>query len=310
MSGLEAIASAARFAQFAAAMIILGMPFFLLRTFGGASASLPPSWARGWLWGATALLLAGAGASALAQTALMYGEPAAAFRPADVVSVLLETGTGRGLAARLALTLVLAALLALGRRDIPTWRGCVFVGALIGASFAWTGHGAASEGASGYVHLASDIVHTLAAAVWLGALVPLLLLVIRARRSAAGPADRQLAYESLEGFSGVGSIVVALLILSGAVNSWFLVGPDNIITLPNSLYGKLLLAKLALFSLMLALASANRFWLTPALARRLSGESNSPLQALRTSVLLETVVGLLILAVVSALGMLMPVSAL
>lgn len=308
MSEIEIIAAAARLAQYAAAMILLGTPFFFLRVFRENSAS-PTYWTRGWLWGASTLLLVGGGASALAQTALMYGESAAAFRAADIASVLLETGIGRGLATRLALTLLMAALLALQMSARKTWRAGVIVGALIAASFAWTGHGAATEGTGGFVHLASDIVHMLAAAVWLGALVPLLVLIARARRPGALPAEGQLAYDSLEGFSGVGSVVVALIVLSGAVNGWFLVGPASIGALPDSLYGKLLLAKLGLFSLMLALAFANRFWLTPALGRGLAGGSGNPLRALRTSVLLETVAGLLILALVSALGMLMPPSA-
>lgn len=304
----EAIAVAARFAQFAAAMIALGAPFLYLRTFREAGTRAP-AWTRAWLWGATVVLLAGGIASAMAQTALMFGEAAAAFRAADVASVLLDTQVGRGLAARLALTLVLAVLLASRRSERATWLGGVMIGALIAASFAWTGHGAATEGPGGYVHLVSDIVHTLAAAVWLGALVPLLVLVVRAGRSQASSAERELAHDSLAGFSGVGTVVVALLVITGAVNSWFLVGPSKIGVLPDTLYGQLLLAKLGLFVLMLALASANRFWLTPALGRGLTDAPEAPLGALRRSVLLETLAGLLILAAVSVLGTISPPAA-
>jgi putative copper resistance protein D len=304
----EVVGIAARLAQFAAAMILLGAPFFFLRTFRGAGGPAP-SWTRAWLWGSVALLLAGGLASAMAQTAMMFGESAAAFRAGDVVSVLLDTQVGRGLAVRLALGLAFAVLLASRRSDRATWAGGVGLGALIAASFAWTGHGAATEGPGGTVHLVSDIIHTLAAAVWLGALVPLLVLVLRARRAAASPDERWLAHDGLEGFSGVGTIVVALLVVTGVVNSWFLVGPANIFALPSSLYGQLLLAKLALFVLMLALAAANRFRLTPALQRGLDSTPDAALAALRRSLFIETLAGLLVLGAVSVLGTLAPVSA-
>ena len=304
----EAIAVAARLAQFAAAMIALGAPFFYLRTFRGAGKRAP-AWTRAWLWGAAIVLLAGGAASALAQTALMFGESAAAFRAADVASVLLDTQVGRGLAARLGLTLLLVVLLASGRSNRATWLGGVTIGALVAASFAWTGHGAATEGPGGNVHLVSDIVHTLAAGIWIGALVPLSIMVIGASRSQAAPSERQLAHDSLERFSGVGTVVVGLLVITGAVNSWFLVGPSRIGLLPDSPYGQLLLSKLGLFVLMLAVASANRFWLTPTLGRGLPGAPEAPLRALRVSVLLETTAALLVLAAVSVLGTIAPPAA-
>lgn len=303
---LDTIAVVARFVQFAAAMVLLGMPFFCWRTFrdGGAPA---PGWTRPWLWGAAVVLLVSGVGSAMAQTALMFDEPAAAARAADVISVLLDTQVGRGLALRLVLALIFLGLLAARRPDRVTWRGGILLGALIAATFAWTGHGAATEGPGGYLHLAADIVHLLAAAIWLGALVPLLILVLRARWATSSD-DRRLAHDSLDGFSGVGTVAVALLVVTGAINSWFLVGPRYIGALPYNLYGQLLLAKLVLFVAMLAFASANRFWLTPALHRGLATAPEGPLRALRASVLLETAAGLLILGLVSLLGTLAPVS--
>src|SRR3546814_18638199 len=49
-----------------------------------------------------------------------------------------------------------------------------------------------------------------------------------------GPADRMavdhihLSHRALDGFARIGSIVVGLLILSGVVNSWILVGPSRL----------------------------------------------------------------------------------
>src|SRR3546814_18182253 len=101
--------------------------------------------------------------------------------------------------------------------------------------------------------------------IWVGALAALCLLIFR-------PADRMavdhihLSHRALDGFARFGSIVLGLLILSGVVNSWLLVGPSRFGSLFTSLYGALLTAKFLLFGAMLILAAANRFFLPSALA--------------------------------------------
>ena len=287
-------------------MLLFGAPFFFLRTIRLGSVSTFGS--RACLWASLALLVGGAIVSASAQTAIMFDEAAAAFRPYDIASVLRETQVGRALVARLMLALVVALLLALRWSDRLTWKACVVLGGAIAATFAWSGHGAATDGLRGTVHLASDIIHTLAAALWLGALPPLLDMLRRARRQGATIVDWQLAHDSLAGFAGVGTIAVGILAITGLANSWFLVGPANLGRLPVTPYGQLLLAKLALFGLMLALASANRFWFTPALSRHLQHAPDGALRVLQSSLLLETGAGLCILGVVSLLGTLPPVA--
>ena len=89
----------------------------------------------------------------------------------------------------------------------------------------------------------------------------LILLVMR-------PAPRDIAHlalthRALHGFGTVGTIVVAALVITGLINAWLLVGPDNISALRTTFYGRLLLAKLALFAAMLGFAALNRFRLTP-----------------------------------------------
>ncbi len=153
--------------------------------------------------------------------------------------------------------------------------------------------------------MAADVLHLLAAGVWIGALAGLLLLLPR-RRSGADPTQLHAA---LAGFSGVGSMAVAVLLLSGLVNSWFLIGPSRIVDMPSSTYGLLLLAKLALFAAMLGLAALNRFRLTPALGGSLGTDPGGAVDALRRSLLLETGGGVLVLAVVSWMGAIAPLSA-
>ena len=64
-------------------------------------------------------------------------------------------------------------------------------------------------------------------------------------------------------FSHLGMAAVALIAVTGAVNTWRMLGmaPD-----PMDAYGRVLLAKIVLFGFMLVLAVTNRYWLMPQLA--------------------------------------------
>ena len=105
----------------------------------------------------------------------------------------------------------------------------------------------------------------------------------------------------------VGTIVVAALAVTGLVNAWLLVGPDNIGALWTTLYGRLLLAKLALFAAMLGLAALNRFRLTPRFEASIAtGDHGGALGAMRRSLAVETGCIVAILALVAWLGTLEP----
>lgn len=83
----------------------------------------------------------------------------------------------------------------------------------------------ATEGPLGRLHLVSDILHALAAAVWIGALAAFYGL-LAARPT--GLAARQSVHRALHEFSGIGSALVAVLVVTGVINSWILVGPDHV----------------------------------------------------------------------------------
>jgi putative copper resistance protein D len=105
----------------------------------------------------------------------------------------------------------------------------------------------------------------------------------------------------------VGVPLVAAVAASGLVNAWFLVGPEAVGRLLTTLYGRLLVLKLALFGLMLALAAANRFVLTAVLERALrAGPARS--SQLTASVLMETALAAGVLTLVSWMGALPPAS--
>ncbi|WP_315760457.1 CopD family protein [Sphingomonas sp. Y38-1Y] len=81
-------------------------------------------------------------------------------------------------------------------------------------------------------------------------------------------------------------------------------------SLPFTLYGQLLLAKLGAFAAMVGLASLNRFRLTPALGSvASSGAARREIGALRLSLAFEAALGIAVLALVAWLGTLEPVAA-
>jgi putative copper resistance protein D len=175
------------------------------------------------------------------------------------------------------------------------------------ATLAWTGHGAMDEGAVGWLHLGADVAHLIAAGVWIGALLGLSMLAMR-RADRMDAAYLSLSHRALDGFSVTGTVLVAVILVSGLINSWLLVGPAGIRVLGTTLYGQLLVAKVMVFLAMVALASFNRFRLTPALEEAIgSGNYAGAVGALRRSLGAETACAIAVLAIVAWLGTLEPV---
>jgi putative copper resistance protein D len=302
---LEVAVIALRWLQYGSAVVLLGVPLFLLYGFKGTDG---PNlvWVRPVLVVAAIIVALGSLAALVAQTAVMAGSLSEAVKPASLSFMISGTTLGKAMVARAGVALLgFVALLAL-KTGRALWGLTVAVGMIVAASFAWTGHGAATEGPGGLVHLVSDIMHAIAAALWLGALAALAILLVRR----AAPDDWAL-HRALHGFAGLGTLAVGLLVATGLANSWFLVGPAHVGELGSSLYGQLLIAKLVLFALMLGLAAGNRFRLTPALGSVLAGgeDPRSALQRLRRSVVAEMLTGAVLIAVVAVMGTLAPPSA-
>src|SRR3546814_12729001 len=79
---------------------------------------------------------------------------------ASVMVICAETTVGWALLARmLALTILCAAVLTPWAFRGTGITNLALIAAIPVASLAWSGHGAASEGLAGMVHLAGDILH-------------------------------------------------------------------------------------------------------------------------------------------------------
>ena len=303
---IDAAVIGARIVQFIAAVVLFGTPLFFLYGIRGPAAAAQ-QWLRPLLAVSAGAVLVGALVSLCAQTAVMAGDPAAALDPDILSSVLGDSAFGRAIIVRCAAALAALTACLVLRPAPKLWIALSGFGAMVLATFAWTGHGAAEEGAAGLIHAAADVLHLLAAGVWLGALVVLAILLGRTRPT-DDRASLEPLHDALKGFSSIGSAVVAVILATGLVNSWFLVGPDRILSMADSTYGLLLLVKLGLFVAMLGLAALNRFFLTPALQMGLAHDDPAPAIAnLRRTVLVETTAGVAIMILVGVLGTLAPV---
>ncbi|KQN07980.1 copper resistance protein CopD [Sphingobium sp. Leaf26] len=231
----------------------------------------------------------------LASAAAMTGTPISSPDWASAQILLTLTPIGAVLAVRgVALLLALACLI------LPQGlRVALIPAAVAAATLAWTGHAGATEDVTGMFHRVADVAHIWAAAGWTGALAVLLHAVAAPRQ------DVQRMAAMLGGFALMGTLIVATLIVSGAINLVMIVGPAEMPALTGSRYGLLLGAKLALFGLMLGLAAVNRWRLTPLLER---GETRRALAYLRFSLAIETSAAIAIMGLVAWLGTLDPMA--
>jgi len=221
-------------------------------------------------------------------------------------TVLLGTDFGRDWLLRLALIALLAGLASVdlrGKRENSRFLklAIVLVAAGLAGTLAWAGHGIGGAGLPGSIHLAADFLHLVAAAAWVGGLLPLAFVLAAAGRASSMSVARTASLR----FSAYGVAAVSVLLLTGATNTWYLAGSFQALTMTD--YGRLLLIKVALFLVMLAVATVNRVWLTPALADDADEKpARHALRQLRRNVVTEIVAGAIILAVVAVLGVTPP----
>jgi putative copper resistance protein D len=305
---MEGLGIAVRFGLYLDLMALFGLPLFALYGLKGAERSPEGLGALRRLYAAAAfagLLLSGL--AILALTASMSGVPLGQVDASSISMLIFETGIGLAWQARMAALILFLAvpLIANPAGCFGSWTLALLGGAAL-ATLAWSGHGAMTEGTAGTVHLVSDIVHLLASGIWLGALLALSYLLFRPSRNMTS-AHVEASHRALASFAFVGTGVVTVLMLTGLANSWFLIGLDGAGSILESLYGRLLVAKLLLFLVMLALAAINRYRMTPALEAAIArGDHSAAVTGLRTSLAVETGSAVAILALVAWFGTLAP----
>ena len=151
----------------------------------------------------------------------------------------------------------------------------------IAISFAQVGH---ALGEPRTVLAALLVLHLLAAAFWVGALLPL-------RQAAFGPDGADL----LHYFGNVAAFSVIVLILAGISLAWLQSG--SVAALLGTAYGLALLLKVAIVAVLLGFAAFNKVRLVPALR----AEKPGSIHALRRSISMELLAVVLILLATATL---------
>jgi copper transport protein len=144
------------------------------------------------------------------------------------------------------------------------------------------------------VAITSDLAHQAAVAVWVGGLVAL-AVAARPARPAPRPAGAAVAPEAgapetgalaaggpvplASTVSSLALVAVAVVALTGTVSAWLQLGELEVLW--STAYGRVLVAKVAVFALMVALGWGNRARLADLVARRAG-----PMRAVRAEVVL------------------------
>lgn len=270
---LDAAIWTARFALYVALLVGAGGSFALAWIVDGAGG-------RRIVLAAVALGLAAAPIALALLGADLMGTPVGGALDPAVWRQAFVTSYAWTIAAALG-TLVAALISLVGRGALAKASSAVALGG-VGAALAASGH--ASAASPQILMRAAVSVHAIAAAFWIGALVPLLL----ALRS-----DRAAADRSLLRFSATAPYAVASLVVAGVVLAVRQV--ETVPALWTTNYGLVLSAKLALVTALVALAAVNRWRWTRA---SLAGAAGAP-RSLRHAIVAELIIGAFILGVVA-----------
>jgi copper resistance protein D len=282
-----------RFAHFMAAMLTFGASAYLwLYAPKRIARALSPAVRRLALTSSVVALLTAILWLAL-ESASMADDWSAAFDPGAIGAVLTDTAFGHAWAAHLVVASALVAVLAFGPR--PRWAATTIVSAALLASLGLVGHAAMQTGAEGALHRANHAVHLLTTAAWIGGLVPFAMCL-----RAYGDHDlRQDAVRAMTDFSFWGQLVVAAIVVTGAVNIALTSGRPPIP--PMTPYRALLDVKVVVVAIMILLALFNRFVLLPQLK-----PGATALAILRLTSVAEVALGSVVVALVSAFALLDP----
>ncbi|MDT0278427.1 copper resistance CopC/CopD family protein [Blastococcus goldschmidtiae] len=240
--------------------LAIGVPVLVLLCLPGGWSS--PRLRAMSTWGAGAA----AGTAVLAfllQGPYAAGSGFASLLDPDLLSATAATSTGWALLARAVLAVgLLAALHPVWRRASPpeppelVAAGVCAVGLVVAT--AATGH--AMAGQWPVLAVAVTAVHVAAMAVWLGGLVALLLVVLR-------PFDEDRDFAgALRAFSRLAFAAVAALVVTGVLQTVRELGSPT--ALVDTVYGRLLMAKLTFFLVVLGAAGVSRVWVQQRLGVR------------------------------------------
>ncbi len=248
---LQGLFTAVRFVEVVALLVAAGGGIF--------ACLLVPGWRPRLLVVSLLVLLAAYAAGFVLTSAILGGGGMGDALGSDALRATSETPFGRSVMLRAIVAIVAlgpAVLLGSGTQSPRGARiamAAVFAG--LAASLSITGHAVTTEPT--WLRMPLDMVHVIAAAIWLGGLVQLASLAPFAHTYLDG----------IERFSRTAFTSVVVLLLTGAYATFAELG-SSLGELVDSTYGRLILGKLVLYLGTMPLAWNNMSAFVPAIRRR------------------------------------------
>jgi copper transport protein len=213
---------------------------------------------------------------------------------------VIKTGFGTTWLVRMILTIILLALWFWSERrsSINNTQQFLILGfslALISTTTMF-GHGAAIMSEPSIV---LDFVHNLLASVWIGGVIYAVFVMIPSFSKLESDNKEKFSLLVLPKISSVIIISIGILIITGPTLLWFL--ESNVELLYDSTYGKLILIKITLGSIMIAIGSYNQFRIQKTALKTIESGRIFVYDKFRRSLKIESVVGIILLGVVAML---------
>ncbi|HTG47903.1 MAG TPA: copper resistance protein CopC [Actinomycetota bacterium] len=250
-SGPTPLSVTAKSLLYVGLMLLVAVAVIGLGAFGGAPRSI------------RIVALIGAGAALLGAAGLLLAEEHAVGVP---VNQLVRTATGRPYLWLLITVLAADALTVIGAAK-EGWRVMLWGAGAAAAGAMWirSANGHAGAAPTPVLQESAQWLHFLAAGIWIGGLLLLVLLLLeraRGREDAAGTPVREARR-----FSSIALIAVAVVVATGAVRAVDeLGGLGKILDGVRTTYGWTLVAKSVLVLLVIGVGGLNRYRSIPRLA--------------------------------------------
>ncbi|MDH3677051.1 MAG: CopD family protein, partial [Nitrosopumilus sp.] len=168
--------------------------------------------------------------------------------------------------------------------------------ALIGTT-TMIGHGAASGEIAA---VALDYVHNLVAAIWIGGIIYFVFTLLPTFSKLDKVTREKMSLVMIPRFSIAFVIAVGIVIISGPTLMWLLESDVGIIS--QSIYGKLIIAKIALAAIMVGLGGFFQFRVQKSAEKSIDSKSILVHKRLKRSLKLDATLGIILLGVVALLA--------
>ncbi|MDH3610259.1 MAG: CopD family protein [Nitrosopumilus sp.] len=168
--------------------------------------------------------------------------------------------------------------------------------ALIGTT-TMIGHGAASGEIAA---VALDYVHNLVAAIWIGGIIYFVFSLLPTLSNLDQTVREKMSLVMIPRFSIAFIIAVGIVIITGPTLMWLLESDVGLIT--ESIYGKLIIAKIAIAAIMVGLGGFFQFRVQKSGEKDIRSNSISVHKKLKKSLKVDATLGIILLGVVALLA--------